>query len=106
MTGIIGGVSINALKKIIIAFPPIAEQQRIVAKVDELMALCQELKNLDSPISPQPRIVEDIIPEVPSSATDEIGDRYAIAARGELPEETPDSLNKAIDNMFQRKKNA
>lgn len=28
-----------------VKLPPLAEQQRIVAKVDKLMALCEQLKN-------------------------------------------------------------
>jgi len=34
----------NALKNLIIAFPPLEEQHRIVDKVDELMALCDQLE--------------------------------------------------------------
>ena len=34
----------NALKNLLFALPPLAEQHRIVAKVDELMALCDTLK--------------------------------------------------------------
>jgi len=37
-------VSLGVLRGLIIALPPIAEQHRIVAKVDELMALCDQLK--------------------------------------------------------------
>ena len=37
MTGIIGGVSITKLKSIDIPSPPLKEQKRIVAKIEELM---------------------------------------------------------------------
>ena len=37
-------VSLGFLRKLVIALPPVAEQHRIVAKVDELMALCDTLK--------------------------------------------------------------
>ena len=37
-------VSLGFLRKLVIAIPPINEQHRIVAKVDELMTLCDTLK--------------------------------------------------------------
>lgn len=42
-----GQANVNGtiLKNMVVPVPPLAEQKRIVAKVDELMALCDELKN-------------------------------------------------------------
>lgn len=45
-TGIIGGVSINSLKQMILPIPPIEEQKRIVEKLDKLMELCEKMKSL------------------------------------------------------------
>ena len=46
MTGIIGGVSIAKFVEIPIPLPPLEEQHRIVAKVDQLIAQCDVLENL------------------------------------------------------------
>ena len=42
MTGLIGGVGAAKLKNIAVSIPPIAEQGRIVAKIEELMPLVEE----------------------------------------------------------------
>ena len=39
------GIKASRLKEIPISLPPLAEQHRIVAKVDQLMALCDQLKS-------------------------------------------------------------
>lgn len=42
--GIIGGVSINMMSPLLIPVPPLAEQQRIVAKIEQLMKEIDKLK--------------------------------------------------------------
>ncbi len=44
MNGIIGGVGVNKIKSLLFPLPPLAEQKRIVAKVDELMKYCDKLE--------------------------------------------------------------
>lgn len=46
MTGIIGGVSIAKFVEIPIPLPPLEEQRRVVSKINELMARCDELEKL------------------------------------------------------------
>lgn len=46
LNGIIGGVSINKIKKIQIKYPSIEEQQLIVEKIEKVLSLCDEIEKL------------------------------------------------------------
>ena len=46
ISGMIGGVSVNKLKELLVPLPSIEEQQRIVDKLDKLLPMCDELVNL------------------------------------------------------------
>lgn len=41
-----GGLPKNRMDRIAIALPPLAEQHRIVARIDALMALCDQLEGI------------------------------------------------------------
>lgn len=53
----------------VIAFPPLAEQHRIVAKVDELMALCDQLEQqTDASLGAHQTLVETLLSVLTSAA--------------------------------------
>jgi len=55
-------ISLGALRKLVLALPPIEEQYRIVAKVDELMGLCDALEaQTENSISAHQTLVEVLL---------------------------------------------
>lgn len=46
-TGIIGGVSVNTLKNLLFAMPPLAEQERIVAEIEKFEPMIAEYDKLE-----------------------------------------------------------
>ena len=58
-------VSLNFLREYLFPLPPIAEQHRIVAKIDRLMALCSELENqIDGATRKQTALLNALIAKV------------------------------------------
>jgi len=59
------GISASNLKEVRFPLPPLAEQHRIVAKVDELMALCDQLEaSLTDTAATRRRLLDALLAEV------------------------------------------
>ena len=57
-------VPLSGLRRLLIPLPPLAEQRRIVAKVDELMALCNRLEaSLTTGDETRGRLLESVLSE-------------------------------------------
>ena len=64
------GISASNLKEVKIPLPPLAEQYRIVAKVDQLMAVCERLESqLTSAHSESSRLLEAVLHDALHSST-------------------------------------
>ena len=62
MTGIIGGISRAKFMALPAPIPPLNEQRRIVAKIDELMALCDQLEQqTETSISAHKTLVQTLL---------------------------------------------
>ncbi len=70
-----GQANVNgtALKNMLIPLPPLAEQHRIVANVDELMALCDQLEaSLDQSAATRRRLLDALLHEALTPASQEL----------------------------------
>ena len=97
MTGTAGQqrVPTEYLKRCLFPLPPLAEQQRIVAKVDELMALCDELKNARNLlIKPATSNV------VPFQPKEENVEELLIAARGDASQGLSNKAQHDADELL------
>jgi type I restriction enzyme S subunit len=89
------GISIEELHNMLFPLPPVAEQQRIVAKVNELMALCEEIKAVKT----KP-IERGNISNVINFTVNKQEEQLQLAARGEISKKPSAELLQAIDDMF------
>tara|TARA_R110000737_G_scaffold351475_1_gene393845 strand:- start:9098 stop:10909 length:1812 start_codon:yes stop_codon:yes gene_type:complete len=70
----IANISLEKLNPLLVALPPIAEQHRIVAKVDELMALCDQLEQqTEQSLSAHQTLVEVLLASL-TNGTSTAGD--------------------------------
>ncbi|MVB09487.1 Type I restriction modification DNA specificity domain protein [Caprobacter fermentans] len=83
----------EVVKNQLLPLPPLAEQQRITAKVDELMTLCNELKQVgDLPID-----YSNVVPFPDAVKT--AAERVAMAARGNVNNLSAQA-KQAIEDLF------
>jgi type I restriction enzyme S subunit len=69
MTGIIGGISSAKFSALLVPIAPVQEQHRIVAKVDALMALCDQLEHQTAAsLSAHRTLVETLLNALTSAA--------------------------------------
>lgn len=83
------------IRNLPVPLPPLAEQQRIVAKVEELMALCEEIKAVKT----KPIEQRDTNKVIDFPAVKQDG-QIQLAARGEISKKSSSELMQAIDEMF------
>lgn len=103
MTGTAGQqrVPTSYIKNILFPLPPLAEQQRIVAKVDELMTLCEQLKNINPDSSLPLADIQKTLPPLEISTPPEPKEQqYAIAARGDISTTETKEHRQAIEDLF------
>jgi len=90
------------MRKEIIPLPPIAEQQRIVAKTDELLALCSYLKSneeLPFTVPPKLRVLPSRRTKQTPIAQDDF-DGLRMAARGDASRGYSAKAMEAIDDLI------
>jgi len=85
----------ETIKNHLIPLPPLAEQQRIVAKVHELMALCDQLK--EAKTAPVVHSSEPHSIPFPEKREDE---PLLMVAQGAPSQEQSQELRQAIDDLF------
>ena len=80
--------------------PPLAEQQRIVAKIDELITLCEQLKNIDPDSALPLPDMQQLLPPLEIPPSSELEEQYAMAARGDVSTTETKEHRQAIEDLF------
>lgn len=96
----IPGISREDILFAFLPLPPLAEQQRIVAKVDELMALCEQLKNIVPDNALPMADMQRVLPPLKMPTPLEPEEQYAMAARGNVSTTETKEHRQAIEDLF------
>ena len=104
MTGIIGGISSAKFSELIVPIAPAQEQLRVVIKIDELMALCDQLEQqTEVSLSAHGTLVEALLAALTNAADHEqFGDAWQrIAAHFDTLFTTDQSINQLKQAILQ-----
>ncbi|MGI2168643.1 restriction endonuclease subunit S [Shewanella sp. MF05960] len=103
MTGIIGGISAAKFSEMLIALPPLEEQHRIVAKVEELMSLCDALETqTEASISAHQTLVETLLNALLLPNTSQAADSQSASLEPSFADSLEHSLNESFIESWQR----
>jgi type I restriction enzyme, S subunit len=104
MTGIIGGISSKKFMGLPIPIPPSAEQRRIVAKIDELMALCDQLeRQTEDSLTAHQALVETLLATLTESKdAEEFAQNWSrVAEHFDILFTTEDSIDQLKQTILQ-----
>lgn len=102
MGSAIPNLSTTQIKEIIVAIPPLQEQHRIVAKVDELMALCDQLEQQQTDsLQAHQTLVETLLHTLVESGDDvqEAQVSWEAGMPGATAESTQQAWNRIAENF-------
>lgn len=101
---VVQNLNADKVKALNIPLPPLPEQKRIVAKVDELMALCDQLESqTESSITAHETLVETLLSTLTNSKnSEELSENWArIALHFEILFTTESSIDKLKQTVLQ-----
>jgi len=97
-------LSAENLKSFLFPLPPLAEQQNIITKIEELMAMCDELKSAHTlPVLRNVTEVSNITPFPQKSRPKPVSDRVipiGIAARGDATDGLSEQASRDADELL------